>query len=36
VPGYREFLNTPLTGKEFASRPSQCERLLLLFKQNGH
>ena len=36
VPGYSEFLNTPLTGKEFASRPSQCEILLLLFKQNGH
>ena len=32
MPGYSEFLNTPLTGKEFASRPSQCERLLLLFK----
>jgi len=34
VPGYSEFLNTPLTGKEFASRPSHCEKLLLLFKQN--
>jgi hypothetical protein len=32
VPGYGEFLNTPLTGREFASRPSHCEKLLLLFK----
>jgi len=32
VSGYREFLNTPLTGKEFASTPSRCEKLLLLFK----
>jgi hypothetical protein len=34
VPGYSEFLNTPLTGKEFASNPSRCEKLLLLFKEN--
>jgi hypothetical protein len=34
VPGYSEFLNTSLTGKEFASRPSHCEKLLLLFKKN--
>ena len=34
VPGYSEFLNTPLTGKEFASKPSHCEKLLLLFKKN--
>lgn len=33
VPGYDEFLDTPLTGKEFASWPSRCEKLLLLFKQ---
>jgi hypothetical protein len=33
VPGYSEFLITSLTGKEFASRPSQCEKLLLLFKK---
>ena len=33
VPGYDEFLDTPLTGKEFASQPSRCEKLLLLFKQ---
>ena len=31
VPGYREFSNAPLTGKEFASTPSRCEKLLLLF-----
>jgi hypothetical protein len=33
VPGYSEFLNTSLTGNEFASAPSRCEKLLLLFKQ---
>ena len=33
VPGYSEFLNTPLTGKEFADDPSRCERLLLAFKK---
>jgi hypothetical protein len=32
VPGYGEFLNTPLTGKEFASKPSHGEKLLLLYK----
>jgi hypothetical protein len=34
VPGYSEFLKTPLSGKEFASNPSRCEKLLLLFKGN--
>ena len=34
VPGYSEFLNTPLTGKEFAGDPSRCEKLLLVFKKN--
>jgi hypothetical protein len=34
VPGFSEFLNTPLTGREFASKPSRCEKLLLVFKQN--
>ena len=34
VPGYREFSKIPLTGKEFASRPTHCEKLLLLFKPN--
>jgi len=33
VPGYGEFLKTPLTGKEFAAHPSRCERLLLLFRK---
>jgi hypothetical protein len=33
VPGYSEFLNTPLTGKEFEGNPSRCEKLLLLFKK---
>ena len=33
VPGYSEFLNTPLTGKEFAGDPSRCEKLLLVFKK---
>jgi hypothetical protein len=34
VPGFSEFLNTPLTGKEFDGDPEQCENLLLLFKKN--
>jgi hypothetical protein len=34
VPGYSEFLNTPLTGKEFAGNPDRCEKLLLAFKKN--
>jgi hypothetical protein len=33
VPGYSEFLNTPLTGKEFADNPDRCEKLLLVFKK---
>jgi hypothetical protein len=33
VPGYSEFLNTPLTGKEFADNPERCEKLLLAFKK---
>jgi hypothetical protein len=33
VPGYSEFLNTPLTGKEFAEDPDRCEKLLLVFKK---
>ena len=33
VPGYSEFLNTPLTGKEFADNPEHCEKLLLVFKK---
>lgn len=34
VSGYSEFLNTPLTGGEFAGDPDRCEKLLLLFKKN--
>ena len=34
VPGYSEFLNTPLTGREFAGDPDRCEKLLLVFKKN--
>jgi hypothetical protein len=33
VPGYNEFLNTPLTGQEFTSDPTRCQRLLMTFKQ---
>ena len=33
VPGYSEYLNTPLTGKEFTDDPSHCEKLLLVFKK---
>ena len=33
VPGYSEFLNTPLTGSEFAGDPDRCEKFLLLFKK---
>ena len=34
VPGFSEFLNTPLTGKEFNDDPEHCEKLLLFFKKN--
>jgi len=34
TPGYSEFLNTPLTGAEFADHPTRCQRLLLTFKKN--
>lgn len=34
IPGYSEFLNTPLTSAEFSLDPTRCQRLLLLFKQN--
>jgi hypothetical protein len=33
IPGYNEFLNTPLTGEEFAADPSIAQKLLLSFKQ---
>ena len=31
--GYSEFMNTPLTGDEFAKDPSRAQRLLMMFKQ---
>lgn len=34
TPGYSEFLNTPLTGAEFSSDPSRCQKLLLAFKKS--
>ncbi|HVR74977.1 MAG TPA: BLUF domain-containing protein, partial [Planctomycetota bacterium] len=34
IPGYSEFLNTSLTGKELTSDPSRCQKLLLTFKRN--
>jgi hypothetical protein len=34
IPGFNDFLNTPLTGAEFSSDPSRSMKLLLLFKKN--
>jgi hypothetical protein len=34
VPGYSEFLNTPLTAGQFLSNPGICRRFMLMFKQN--
>jgi hypothetical protein len=34
TPGYSEFLNTPLTGEEFSSDPTRCQKLLMTFKRN--
>ncbi|HTV63102.1 MAG TPA: BLUF domain-containing protein [Verrucomicrobiae bacterium] len=34
LPGYSEFLNTPLNGDLLAADLPKCKRLLLLFKQN--
>lgn len=34
VPGYSEFLNTPLTEAEFANNLSRCQLLLTTFKNN--
>jgi hypothetical protein len=33
LPGFSDFLNTPLTGAEFSSDPTRCEKLLLCFKR---
>ena len=34
VPHYSEFLNTPLTGREFSGNPGRSQKLLLSFKRN--
>jgi hypothetical protein len=34
LPGYSEFLNTPLNGELLAKDIPACKRLLLVFKQN--
>ncbi|HUB87157.1 MAG TPA: BLUF domain-containing protein [Verrucomicrobiae bacterium] len=34
LPGYSEFLNTPLNGDLFAKDLAKCKKLLLLFKEN--
>ena len=34
IPGYSEFLNTPLTGQEFSVNPGRAQKLLLSFKKN--
>lgn len=31
--GYSEFLNSPLTGQEFAANPSRAQKLLMTFKK---
>lgn len=33
IPGYSEFLSTPLTGAEFSANPTRCQRLLTTFKR---
>jgi D-alanine-D-alanine ligase-like ATP-grasp enzyme len=33
IPGYSEFLNTPLTGAEFSANPTRCQKLLTTFKR---
>lgn len=34
APGYSQFLNTPLTGAEFATNPTLCQQLLTTFKES--
>jgi hypothetical protein len=34
VPGYDDFLNTPLTDARFLEDPSACQKLLQIFKTN--
>lgn len=33
IPGFSEFLNTPLTGREFSEDPTRAQKLLLTFKK---
>lgn len=33
IPGYSDFLNTPLTAQAFSSDPTRCQKLLLTFKR---
>jgi hypothetical protein len=33
VPGYDDFLNTPLTSGDFVAHPSRAQKLLLMFKE---
>jgi hypothetical protein len=33
IPGYSEFMNTPLTGQEFSEDPTRAQKLLLTFKK---
>jgi len=34
MPGYDEFLNTPLTDPRFSSDPTRCQKLLTTFKRS--
>ena len=34
IPGFSEFLHTPLTEAEFANNPSRCQLLLSTFRNN--
>ncbi|MEO8202168.1 MAG: BLUF domain-containing protein [Gemmatimonadota bacterium] len=34
LPGYNEFMNTPLTGEEFSADPTRSQKLLMTFKRN--
>jgi hypothetical protein len=34
LPGFSEFLNTPLTAQEFAGAPTRCQKLLQTFRRD--
>ena len=36
LPGYSDFLNTPLNGDLYAKNVPKCQRVLLYFKKNIH